>query len=269
MVAAAMSVRRSELLSLMSVTIFAVDDRSLFLAPGGFRYDFLHHVLPTRLRFDDLSTLAGSRTEVDTLAPNKTILVYSVNGAISADGVAVGGTIVYQNGWVVVMSVESSLDDATASPANPPLHAGSPETDYYVPASAPRSGFSYSGNSTGNRPPGSSKGEFSPGTPSPAVDLDGGDDDYPTPTSFDPKISAGGPSPETVNYDFVDPNCDVNSTAGVEGGDLFCPARNARELTEQSQPLDSFGQTSDHLTQSDNVKIFENVNIADDLFFYT
>lgn len=269
MVAAAMSVRRSELLSLTSVTIFAVDDRSLFLAPGGFRYDFLHHVLSTRLRFDDLSTLAVGGTEVDTLAPNKTILVYSVNGAISADGVAVDGTEVYLNGWVVVMSVKVSLDDVTASPVNIPLLAGSPETDYYVPSPAPRFGVSYGGNSTGKQPPGSSKGEFSSGTPSPAVDLDGGYDDYPTPTSFDPEISTGGPSPEPVNYDFVDPNCDVNSTAGVEGGDLFCPARNARELTEQSQLLDSFGQTSDHMTQSNDVKIFENVNIADDLFFYT
>lgn len=264
-----MSVRGSELLSLPSVTIFAVDDRSLFLAPGGFRYDFLHHVLPTRLRFDDLSMLGVGGTEVDTLAPNKTILVYSVNGAISADGVAVDGTAVYQNSWVVVMSVKASLDDATASPANPPLHAGSPETDYYVPSPAPRSGVSYGGNSTRKQPPGSSKGEFASGAPSPAVDLDGVYGDHPTPTSFDPEISAWGPSLEPVNYDFVDPNCDVNSTAGVEGGDLFCRTRKMRELTEQSQPLDSFGQTSNHLTQSDYVKIFENVNIADDLFFYT
>ncbi|KAL6569718.1 hypothetical protein OROMI_014232 [Orobanche minor] len=88
-VAAAMAIRRSEILSLTSLMIFAVSDENLFLKPGGFRYNFGHHVDPIRHRFADLAKITAGGMELGTLSPNKTVLVNSVDGAVNVDGVAV------------------------------------------------------------------------------------------------------------------------------------------------------------------------------------
>ncbi|CAA0827164.1 Unknown protein [Striga hermonthica] len=133
-VAAAMAIRKSELLSLTSVTVFAVSDENLFLKPGGFRYNFRQHVVPARHRFANLAriTTAGG-TILETLSPNKTIFVDTVDGTVNVDGVAVDETEVYRNKWIVVVSVMKSLDDVVLdSQIKPPTPSPAPFTG--VPA---------------------------------------------------------------------------------------------------------------------------------------
>lgn len=135
-VAAAMSIRRADLLPLTSVTVFAISDEHLFMNPGGFHYDFRHHVVPERHRFVDLAKLtAGRRTEFYTLAPNKTVAVVSNDGVVSVDGVHVGMREVYHNRWMVVVSVISSLDDVEPPTSDDSAPSPSPFSD--VPSPAP------------------------------------------------------------------------------------------------------------------------------------
>ncbi|KAL8062202.1 hypothetical protein ABFX02_02G131400 [Erythranthe guttata] len=144
-VAAAMSVRRSDLLSLTSVTVFAVSDENLFLKPQGFRYDFRHHVVPSRYCIAGLLASMSVGMEVPTLAPNMTLLVSSVDGAVNVNGVAVDVTEVYRNGWIVVLSIMTSLDDAVNSQGKSPFAAAVP--DDLTPSPTPFSGVSAPANS--------------------------------------------------------------------------------------------------------------------------
>ncbi|KAG8391367.1 hypothetical protein BUALT_Bualt01G0180400 [Buddleja alternifolia] len=285
-VAAAMAIRRSELLSLTSVTVFAVSDEKLFLKPGGFRYDFRHHVVPMRHRFSDLAKPTEGGMELDTLAPNKTVVVDSVHGAVSIDGVAVEGTEAYHNRWIVVVSVMSSFDDVVESQQNPPLTGGFPDSDDSAPSPTPFPGISADIDSIGTPPPASElDGKIGDGSPisgysAPSL--------APFPGVSTDIVSIGAPPPSTDDFpisserpidDGSDTHCDMNGVVsiGVEGGDLFCPVNNARELretessngvhVEESKPLDAANQVNDDLTVSDKVKIEKNVNVANDLFF--
>ncbi|GFP88595.1 hypothetical protein PHJA_001003200 [Phtheirospermum japonicum] len=275
-VAAAMAIRRYELLSLTSVTVFAVSDENLFLKPGGFRFNFRHHVVPMRRRFADLAKITtDGGAALDTLAPNKTVLVNSVDGAVSVDGVAVDETEVYRNRWMVVMSLMASLDDVVVdSQFKPPINVES------SPSPAPFPGVPANGNSPSTAPayaPPSLAREINPadaysiGTPSPAAsELDGEIGDYAPVTA--PTIGSPSPAADDVN----ETHCDLSTivSIGVEGGDLLCPVSTVRQLREmnddvdESRPLDAGSQVADDLTPSDEVKIAENVNIADDVFFY-
>ncbi|KAG6420248.1 hypothetical protein SASPL_116770 [Salvia splendens] len=122
-VASAMSIRRSDLLPLTSVTVLAVSDEHLFMTPGGFHYDFRHHVVPIRQRFTDLARIAARARGIEfhTLSPNKTVRIVSNAGAVSVDGVPVGMREVYHNRWMVVVSVLASLDTSLTAP--PPEEA--------------------------------------------------------------------------------------------------------------------------------------------------
>ncbi|KAI3444900.1 hypothetical protein Pfo_001565 [Paulownia fortunei] len=305
-VSAAMAIRRSELLSLTSVTVFAVSDENLFLKAGGFRYDFRHHVVPMRHRFADLAKLTAGGMELDTLAPNKTVLVDSVDGAVNVDGVAVDATEVYHNRWIVVVSVMTSLDDVVGSRGNQPITGAA--SDNSAPSPAPLSGVSANGNiprvpspapanvgETENGTPSfisnGSTDVNSVGTPSPASELDGGTGDdtpsinttsspSPAPENQSGQNSVSSPTPSPAIDDVSDTHCDLNAVVsiGEEGGDLLCPVSAMRQLgeteilsgadVEKSKPLDAYTQVTGDLTQSDKVKIGESVNIADDVFFY-
>ncbi|KAL3630530.1 hypothetical protein CASFOL_023514 [Castilleja foliolosa] len=263
-VAAAMGIRSSELLSLTSVTVFAVSDENLFLKPGGFIFNFRHHVVPMRRRFADLAQIGGA--PLDTLVPNKTVLIESVDGAVSVDGVAVDETEVYRNRWIVVMSVMASFDDAVLDPQlNPSINGES------SPSPAPFPGVTANGNSPNTQPAINPPDASSIGTPSQAdSDLDREIYDY-APVTV-PTI--GSPSPAAD--EFNETHCDLSTivSTGVEGGDLLCPVSTVRQLLEmdddvdESKPSDAYSQVADNLTPSDDVKIAEIVNIADDLFFY-
>ncbi|KAK4414370.1 hypothetical protein Salat_2850000 [Sesamum alatum] len=269
-VAAAIAIRKSELLSLTSVTVFAVSDENLFLKPDGFRYDFHHHVVPVRHRLANLAKSTADVKELDTLAPNKTVIVHSIDGVVSVDGIPVNAKEVYHNRWIVVISLMTSLDDVVDFQWNPsiagatfPVSTPTPFSGVPPPAPAYDRGTENGATSV-------SPANFipqcttSPGTPS---SVDGGiSDDAPSfvNTSSSPppaaaEMEAPSPSPEAddVRVTHCDPK-DVVSI-GVEGADLFCPVRTVRQLREMSEDL----------TLSDKVKIVENVNIADDLFFYT
>ncbi|GMP72989.1 hypothetical protein CsSME_00030853 [Camellia sinensis var. sinensis] len=60
MVATAMAVKRSNLINLDAITVFAPSDSSLFSESNGFRFDFLRHVVPGRL---------------ETLSPHKKVVI--------------------------------------------------------------------------------------------------------------------------------------------------------------------------------------------------
>ncbi|KAK6162769.1 hypothetical protein DH2020_002610 [Rehmannia glutinosa] len=241
-VAAAMAIRRSDLLSLTSVTVFAVSDENLFLKPGGFRYDFRHHVVPMRHRFDDLAKFTAGGVHLDTLAPNKTVFVDSIDGAVNVDGVPVDETEVYRNRWIVVVSVMTSLDDIVGSQIKPPVNGE--VIDYSDLSPTPFPGDS--ANDGGN-------GDDAPSTV--------------------PTISSPSPGTDDVS----DKHCDLNDVVsiGEEGADLLCPGvstvRQLREMdvdVEESTPLDAYSHVTGDLTQSNKAKIAENDNIADDVFFY-
>ncbi|KAL0429358.1 UNVERIFIED_CONTAM: hypothetical protein Sradi_0561800 [Sesamum radiatum] len=286
-VAAAMAIRRSELLSLTSVTVFAVSDENLFLKPDGFRYDFHHHVVPVRHRLDNLAKPTAAGMELDTLAPNKTVIVHSIDGVVSVDGIPVNAKEVCHNRWIVVLSVMTSLDDVVDFQGNPSISGAT----YPVSTPTPFSGVSADGSLPRVPPPtlaydsgtengptsfgpanfisDCSSGTNSPGTPS-ASGLDGSiSDDAPSfentsssPPSPAPEMEgAVPPTPSPGADDVRVTDCDPGDVVsiGVEGADLFCPVRTVRQLREMSEDL----------TQFDRVKIAENVNIADDLFFYT
>ncbi|KAL7120755.1 hypothetical protein ACP275_02G141500 [Erythranthe tilingii] len=159
-VAAAMSVRRSDLLPLTSVTVFAVSDENLFLKPQGFRYDFRHHVVPSRYCIAGLLASMSVGMEVGTLAPNMTLLVSSVDGAVNVNGVAVDVTEVYRNGWIVVLSIMTSLDDAVNSQGKSPFAAA--VSDDLTPSPSPFSGVSAPANSPRIPSPSPLSGIFAP-----------------------------------------------------------------------------------------------------------
>ncbi|CAI9769637.1 unnamed protein product [Fraxinus pennsylvanica] len=344
-VATAMAIKRPELLSLSSVTVFAVSDKNFFSRSGGFHYDFQHHVVPGRQHFADLAKLPARGKDFDTLAPNKTILAHSTDGTVTVDGIVVDGTEVYHNRWIVVFSIKTSLDDAIDNhaavkppspdeipvsgkwaPSPPPFSARSPNTNMIMIPSPPPASFSVeapNSNETGVSSPVPAPASFSAeasnrnmtGIPSPAplspanipvgfadVPLSETPSPAPSETFFDdstgahfgttpslaPNLARGiekevpangslgspGPAPGPWRDDS---HCDINNVAslGVEGADLFCPVTKSRRLKE----LDSGdGEVSDDVARSQpsisekesiKVKISENVNIADDLFYYT
>lgn len=110
--ATALTIKRPELLSLTSVSVFVPSDMALFSQPEGFRYDYRHHVVPQRYRFGDLARYAKGTVVFQTLAPNKTLVVNFIDGVLTVNGVIVNSTEVYRNRWIVMLSVSMSLDDA-------------------------------------------------------------------------------------------------------------------------------------------------------------
>ncbi|XP_012849721.1 PREDICTED: protein PRRC2C-like [Erythranthe guttata] len=199
-VAAAMSVRRSDLLTLTSVTVFAVSDENLFLKPQGFRYDFRHHVVPSRYCIAGLLASMSVGMEVGTLAPNMTLLVSSVDGAVNVNGVAVDVTEVYRSGWIVVLSIMTSLDDAVNSQGKSPFAAA--VSDDLTPSPTPFSGVSAPANSpiipspsplSGVSAPANSPRIPSP-SPFPGVSTPANSPIIPSPIQFS-GISAPGNSP--------------------------------------------------------------------------
>ncbi|KAL1535875.1 hypothetical protein AAHA92_28601 [Salvia divinorum] len=218
-VASAMRVRRSNLLPLTSVTVLAVSDVHLFMTPGSFRYNFRHHVIPTRQRFADLARMSAVGVEFYTLFPNLTVHVVSNGGAVSVDGVRVGRREVYRNRWMVVVSILSSLDDvadsqpippptaADSAPSPPPISADSNNGDFpRVPSPAPIHRVFSNGNSPRVPSPApisriSANGQ-SPRYLSPAQFHEASDNDEST-RVLSPAPNHGGrvPSPSPAEYE--------------------------------------------------------------------
>ncbi|KAE9459868.1 hypothetical protein C3L33_08206, partial [Rhododendron williamsianum] len=108
-VATAMAIKRSILLRQKEITVFAPSDASLFSYSDGFRFDFLRHVVPKRRRFADIASVEG--TAIETLSPNKSVVIRSRNGDVTVNGIAIRSLEVYRNRWIVVFSVSRSVDD--------------------------------------------------------------------------------------------------------------------------------------------------------------
>ncbi|KAA8515753.1 hypothetical protein F0562_018636 [Nyssa sinensis] len=158
MVATAMAIKRSDLMSLTTLTVFAPSDLSLFSASNGFRYDFRYHVVPNRIRFADLARLPVG-TEIETIAPNKTVMIGSVNGVVTVNDVPIDGSEIYHNQWVVVVSVRRTFDDAEDSEVNSQFSSGfSNSGRAQIPSTAP----SYSIDSDVKTQPSDSDGVPSP-----------------------------------------------------------------------------------------------------------
>ncbi|CAA2960970.1 Hypothetical predicted protein [Olea europaea subsp. europaea] len=317
-VATAMAIKRSELLSLSSVTVFAVSDKNFFSRSGGFHFDFRHHVVPKRQHFADLAKLPASGKDFDTLAPNKTVLVHSTDGTVTIDSIMVDGTEIYHNRWIVVVSIMMSLDDAVDNhPAvKPPIPSDFPVSGVLVPSLSPFSAEDPNTNMTRIPSPAPASisveapNSYMTGVPSPApsspANIPVGFTDVPfskTPSPapsdilFDdstgahfgttpspaPNLARGiekevpangslrspGPAPGPWRDDS---HCDINTFAslGVEGADLFCPVTKSRKLKELDGGDDDVARSQPSISEkeSNKIKISENVNIADDLFYY-
>lgn len=206
-VATAMAIKRLDLLRLKAVTVFAPADETLFSSSDGFRYDFLHHVVPKRLRLMELSRVPAG-TLMETMAPNKMVVTGETDGSLTINGVKINLTEVYYNPWIVVVSVARSLDDTTADVSGKLLDSGndrvpSPSPDYStvinqfsgelsdsskdrIPASAPN--FEVNSQS----PTGFSVSGFT-GVPSAAQDYSNGISEFSGDTSD--SVNTGTPSP--------------------------------------------------------------------------
>ncbi|XP_051144185.1 uncharacterized protein LOC127260497 [Andrographis paniculata] len=300
-VAAAMAVARSEMLSLPSVTIFAVSDRNLFLKPGGFRFDFHHHVVPIRRRIADLAI----GTELVTLAPNKTLAVDSVDGTLTVGGVVVGKTEVYRSRWIIVLPIMNSFDDVEDPPQNPTIvdqvsddFANSLPPIPSAPSPAPASASDLNPSPVPEVIPVISTDFNLPEVPSPSPlseigvgeapessDSAGGQSPSAEAEASQTSVSSPAPEPAAENPP-AEPEERCVVASGVEGGDLFCAeGAAARRMQEVDDPIgghvdeskpsnfgagDTEGGMDEDLTQFENVKLGEiNVNIADDIFFYT
>lgn len=108
-----MAIKHSDLIRLPEITLFAPSDAILFSISDGFRFDFLHHVVPKSRHFADIASLSAG-TAIETLSPNKSVVVQSYNGGVTVNGVPVRSLAVYRNRWIVVLSVSKSIDDAAS-----------------------------------------------------------------------------------------------------------------------------------------------------------
>ncbi|KAM3356832.1 hypothetical protein P3S68_023546 [Capsicum galapagoense] len=317
--ATALAIKRPELLSLSSVSVFAPSDMSLFANPDGFRYDYRHHVVPKRYRFGNLARNGKGATVVfETLSPKKKLVVNYVDGFVTVNSVRVNSTEVYRNRWIVVFSVSMSLDDA-GDLLDSSYFAPSPATatmEIRYPDEISR--FNVSGQSPSpatmdiHYPDERINGSVaSVQSPSPAkMDvryperINGSTTRIPSPSpdkmeirysndrinGFNASVQSPGPatmyiespSPATMQSNVNDPQCVFRIPAGMEGGDLLCPA--IRHLQEEDlieehvahyEPLDVKDQLAEDVNQSPPLisNVFNqhhqgHINIADDLFFY-
>ncbi|OIT28441.1 hypothetical protein A4A49_21857 [Nicotiana attenuata] len=250
--ATALTVKRLELLRLTSVSVFAPSDTALFSRPDGFRYDYRHHVVPQRYRFGDLARTAKGSVVVETLAPNKTLVVNFVDGVVTVNDVVVNRTEVYRNRWIVVLSVSMSLDDAVNlldygnfAPSLAPVTMEIRYPDEIV-ESSPAGVPSLSPATTEIPYPDEIIDGFNDGVQSPApatmeihypVEINNGFTDEaqsPSPAIIDIpypderiNASAAGfqsPAPPMAVNEVIDPGCVFGIPVGIEGGDLLCPA---------------------------------------------
>lgn len=153
-VATAMAIKSSDLMYFDGVTVFAPSDVKLFSFPNGFRYDFRHHVVQNRLRFSDIAKLPAE-TEMETIDPEKTLVIGSINGNVTINGANIYSTEIYLNRWISVISISQTFDDESDNEANrqivypgvpsmAPIYStiGSEDSGISVPSTAP----SYSGD---------------------------------------------------------------------------------------------------------------------------
>ncbi|MCE0480696.1 hypothetical protein HAX54_037747 [Datura stramonium] len=263
--ATALTIKRSELLSLTSVSVFAPSDMALFSHPDGFRYDYRHHVVSQRYGFGDLSRNAKGTMVLETLDPNKTLVVNFIDGFVTVNGVIVNSTEVYRNRWIVVLSVTMSLDDAVhlldsssfaPSPAPATMEIRYPgEKINGVNAS-----FQSPGPATMNihYPDESINGSTtSVQSPSPATTNIGYPDErinasvarvqspspattnirYPYERINGSTTSVQSPSLATMESNVNVSRCVFGIPAGMEGGDLLCPASGLRKRHLQEEDL--------------------------------
>ncbi|KAI8025212.1 Fasciclin-like arabinogalactan protein 21 [Camellia lanceoleosa] len=221
MVATAMAVKRSDLINLDAITVFAPSDSSFFSESNGFRFDFLRHVVPGRFLFNDIARLLAGTT-METLSPHKTVAIRSVNGVVTVNGVAIHSSEVYANRWIVVLSVSHTIDELKDFSAKGPISNRLAGTLAVSP--------SYFTDSEINS-------HSDHGVPSPA------------PMTEDWRCSPDiSPATTTIGV----------SQAVVEGGEeLFCPVTVRRmrvrsPYVDQSQLLNysPYGQLSEELVQS-------------------
>ncbi|CAN4077063.1 unnamed protein product [Withania somnifera] len=301
--AVGLAIKRQELLSLTSVTLFAPSDMAFFSNPDGFRYDYRHHVVPERFRFGDLAK--GTSMVLETLAPNKTLVVDLIDGVVTVNGVIVNRTEVYRNRWIVVLSVSMSLDDAGNL-----VDSGS-----FAPSPAPETmELPYPDDRTNG---------FNAGVQSPwpaEMELHHSDEkingytttvqlpESPSPATmgirypderingYNGSVESPSPAAGTMKSEVNDSPCVFDIPAGMEGGDLLCPASGSRnrnlqekedlieghvasyaqfdvkdqvgEDVNQSQPLISSVKEDHNRMNSIDQNQQDQLNIANDLFFY-
>lgn len=146
-VASAMALRWSVLLTVKAATIFAPSDTALFAVPHGFRYDFLHHIIPRRLRSGENGTFPKGGL-FETLAPDKAVFVQFGDKDIRINGVRAAGGELYHNRWIVIYPISVTLDDAidqypSTSPENHFPDAG--EIGNVIPIASPGSSSELTG----------------------------------------------------------------------------------------------------------------------------
>ena len=152
--ATAIAIKSSDLMYFDGVTVFAPSDVKLFSFPNGFRYDFRHHVVTNRLSFADIAKLPAE-TEMETIDPEKMLVIGSVNGNVTINGAKIYSTEIYLNRWISVISISQTFDDESENEANrqivypgvpsmAPTYStiGSEDSGIAVPSTAP----SYSGD---------------------------------------------------------------------------------------------------------------------------
>lgn len=102
--ALALRLKAAELLGLKSLTIFAVDDDSIFAGGQEFVNNVRYHVVPNkRLLLADLMALPGD-TRLDTLLEGQSLLVTNTN-PFSINNVQLKNPNAFSNAWIAVHSI--------------------------------------------------------------------------------------------------------------------------------------------------------------------
>lgn len=119
-VAEALRVRRSELVRLPAITLFA--PRGIVGDSDRFREVLSHHVVPRRYDLHDLARLSLGQ-KIQTIASSREIAVgYDAEGAITVDGISIEGDAIYRNRWVVILPVRRQIGGPDApTPEESPL----------------------------------------------------------------------------------------------------------------------------------------------------
>ncbi|KAL1809168.1 hypothetical protein ACET3Z_026158 [Daucus carota] len=299
-----MAIKRRELMRLNGVTVFAVPDASLFSVSNGFRYDFSHHVIKKRMRLTEISRIPIG-TVMETMSPNKSIVLGENEGRVTVNGVEINVTEVYHNRWIVVISILGSLDDVVVIP--PPEIAFSSEAHVFSPSPSDSTGVSsISQAQSPDSESFASLVESPESVPSPTPIYYPEDENVGRESSQSPSPIASGDenagespllasSPDESAVRCLSEVPDGGDSAvflAVEGEDIFCPVSIRRKLDQSnaadvapSQPSDlvrgSKGDQSEPLMRveviseskrNDEVKKEsrrEDQYMADDLFFYT
>ncbi|KAF3634386.1 hypothetical protein FXO37_26509 [Capsicum annuum] len=220
---------------------------ALFANPDGFRYDYRHHVVPKRYCFRNLARNGkGAAVVFETLSPKKKLVVNYIDEFVTINGVRVNSIEVYRNRCFVPSPMMATMEiryPDEISHFNVSVQSPSPVImDIHYPDER------INGSVASVQSPSMEKmdvhyperiNDSTTRIPSPSTDKIEIRYSNERINSFNASVQSPGPatmyiespSEMTMQSNVNDPKCMFGILAGMEGGDLLCPA--IRHLQEK------------------------------------